>query len=424
MAKGNIFMGTLNGSVGDVTFMRRLGKQVSRARVRVISNPKSIKQRIARIVLGTVGRAYTLMNVITNHSFGLSGKARNQARFQKVNLSWLRRVAISQLEGSEMVSNFLSSAVNPSWVPAAQYIVSEGSLRAMGVSFVENSNEFVVASTPLDSTSTYRDVINALGLQPGDQLSFMAIMPGIEGDEANHYAGPVEVARVVLLPASGNLDVQFLQGSGGVGEVADANPLNEGKVEFDLSENLFGISSMGQREVESFEILALGVIVSREVSAGKWAYSTCQLVYGPNVTNEMDINEALVQNEQAITAESDNYLDNAQEFGTGETIVPPITPGTTSLISVNAFGSGSEPIGAEITPDADGIYQIPSGTTNWFFVVNQQTSYSVTPSGVLTIQINTTSAAPNVAYGCSWAGSAGYAEVNIPQVGLLKFQRN
>lgn len=424
MAKGNIFMGTLNGSVGDVTFMRRLGKQVSRARVRVISNPKSIKQRIARIVLGTVGRAYTLMNVITNHSFGLSGKARNQARFQKVNLSWLRRVAISQLEGSDLVSNFLSSAVNPSWVPAAQYVVSEGNLRGLPLMFDEETNLFLVQTLTLDNTATYRDVINALGLQPGDQLSFMAIMPGIEGDNAVRYAGPIEVARIVLLPSSGNLDVQFLQGSGGVGEVNEPNPLNEGDIEFSLTEGAFAISSMGRTQVEGFEFLACGIIVSREVSAGKWAYSTCQLVYGPNVTNEMDINEALVQNEQAITAESDNYLDNAQEYGTGETILPPITPGTTSLISVNAFGSGSDPIGAEITPDADGIYQIPAGTTNWFFVVNQQTSYSVTPSGVLTIQINTTSAAPNVAYGCSWAGSAGYAEVNIPQVGLLKFQRN
>ena len=48
MAKGNLFLGMGRGSVGDVTFYRADGQQLSRARNRKPRNPKTNAQLIQR----------------------------------------------------------------------------------------------------------------------------------------------------------------------------------------------------------------------------------------------------------------------------------------------------------------------------------------------------------------------------------------
>ena len=42
MAKGNMLLGFSRGSVGDLTFYRRNSQQVTRARARVVKNPKTL----------------------------------------------------------------------------------------------------------------------------------------------------------------------------------------------------------------------------------------------------------------------------------------------------------------------------------------------------------------------------------------------
>lgn len=129
MAKGNLFLGMGRGSVGDVTFYRADGQQLSRARNRKPRNPKSNAQMIQRAISATIVQAYKAGSVIFDHSFeGKSVPAGSQRAFLSTNMRKLRAQVLSELETP--ANDASSSVVSPRAVypvPNA-YRISEGSL--------------------------------------------------------------------------------------------------------------------------------------------------------------------------------------------------------------------------------------------------------------------------------------------------------
>lgn len=129
MAKGNLFLGMGRGSVGDVTFYRADGQQLSRARNRKPRNPKSNAQLIQRAISATIVQAYKAGSVIFDHSFeGKSVPAGSQRAFLSTNMRKLRAQVLSELETP--ANDASSSVVSPRAVypvPNA-YRISEGSL--------------------------------------------------------------------------------------------------------------------------------------------------------------------------------------------------------------------------------------------------------------------------------------------------------
>lgn len=129
MAKGNLFLGMGRGSVGDVTFYRADGQQLSRARNRKPRNPKSNAQLIQRAISATIVQAYKAGSIIFDHSFeGKSVPAGSQRAFLSTNMRKLRAVVLSEMETPR--SDASSSVVSPRAVypvPNA-YRISEGSL--------------------------------------------------------------------------------------------------------------------------------------------------------------------------------------------------------------------------------------------------------------------------------------------------------
>lgn len=129
MAKGNLFLGLGRGSVGDVTFYRADGQQLSRARNRKPRNPKSNAQMIQRAISATVVQAYKAGSIIFDHSFeGKSVPAGSQRAFLSTNMRKLRSVILSEMETP--AADASSSVVSPRAVypvPNA-YRISEGSL--------------------------------------------------------------------------------------------------------------------------------------------------------------------------------------------------------------------------------------------------------------------------------------------------------
>lgn len=91
MGKGNMFLGQVRGSVGDVTFSVSRGQQISRVRRRQIGNPRSTGQQIQRMIFASVSWAYQLLKLIANHSFeGVTYGGPSQAKFFSLNLNQLR----------------------------------------------------------------------------------------------------------------------------------------------------------------------------------------------------------------------------------------------------------------------------------------------------------------------------------------------
>lgn len=91
MAKGNLFLGMAHGSIGDTTFYRQNGQQISRVRNRVIANPQTEAQQLQRAIASTVGQAYKAGKAIFDHSFeGKKVPSGSANEFRSVNMRQLR----------------------------------------------------------------------------------------------------------------------------------------------------------------------------------------------------------------------------------------------------------------------------------------------------------------------------------------------
>lgn len=90
MATYNIFLGSGVRSVGDVTLMRRGGKQVARLRLRTIKNPRTEAQAKQRNFVAPVMRFYGALRTALKGSYqGLNTDASYNA-FQRVNIALAR----------------------------------------------------------------------------------------------------------------------------------------------------------------------------------------------------------------------------------------------------------------------------------------------------------------------------------------------
>lgn len=80
MAKGNIILGYLRGSIGDITFFRAKGQQLSRARNRAPANPRTVAQMDQRSKMACAVKFYT--QVGTNFfKYAFEGKKDNESYF-------------------------------------------------------------------------------------------------------------------------------------------------------------------------------------------------------------------------------------------------------------------------------------------------------------------------------------------------------
>lgn len=80
MAKGNIILGYLRGSIGDITFFRAKGQQLSRARNRAPANPRTVAQMDQRAKMACAVKFYS--QVGTNFfKYAFEGKKDKESYF-------------------------------------------------------------------------------------------------------------------------------------------------------------------------------------------------------------------------------------------------------------------------------------------------------------------------------------------------------
>lgn len=171
MAKGNLFLGMASGSIGDVTMYRSNGQQISRARNRKPSNPRSDAQLYQRAILATISRVYQLGHAIFDHSFqGRRRGAENQRRFQRLNLNALR----AQLAADAAAGTSLARVGAPgvSAPTANRYIISEGTYQ--NTLLIPAANGDVRFPQP-DENETVSQYAARVGLVDGDIYTIVAI---------------------------------------------------------------------------------------------------------------------------------------------------------------------------------------------------------------------------------------------------------
>lgn len=300
MGKDNLFLGFGRGKLGDIVFSRTNGEQVFRTRNRSPKNPRTILQLSQRVIMKTVSLGYSMLQDICNHSFqGLQEGTPNQSRFARLNVAKIRAQITAEhpdWQEEDLLNSALTNFNYKSMSLAVwrAFQVSEGTLPNQHVVF-DNSVfqlQFPVAQTGLTAaTLTYQQVVDGLGLERGDQLTFLLLSIDDREDlELEHSVfNSFLYARVILEPDDGDMSSLFF-GDGGA--INKPNGRNEGNLTLTFTPaastapdyftpSVEGISSDAGK-INS--LAAVAVIASRQ-SGGIWQRSTQSLVLRPTTSS-------------------------------------------------------------------------------------------------------------------------------------------
>lgn len=359
MSKGNMLLGHARGKVGDLVFSRVNGQQVTRARAAVVKNPQTEAQMIQRILLNTIIQAYSRMSEICDHSFeGVQTGQKSMSAFMRKNLNQLRTFLASERESGHLFDEIYSfSPLGSNQFAMNEYIIATGTLPAVTTS-VDASLGGIVAITASGAGLTYADVINGLGLQRGDQLTFIIQEAWSDGRAAFKFA------RVILDPrdADGNelsLDTLFLTGTA----INQPNSKNE------TEEITFNYTNSQLRfYFEQGTSFGAAVIVSRQRTDGTWLRSNTSIVLEDAMPYSLINNYTLQECLDAAAAGSldlvnARYLNNARRLASGDVSGSAGSPELYVIPIGHAIPSASE-YSSLSKVKLVGVYQGTEGTNN------------------------------------------------------------
>lgn len=309
-----MLLGFARGSVGDLTFYRRNAQQITRARSRVVKNPKTLAQQMQRAIMRTAVGAYGVIKSICDHSFeGVAYGADSYAKFLKLNLDMLRGLAAA---GGENTKSFLPSGFNG--LVAMPWVLSKGSISWNGAQSVSFSGDLTFNLGELTAQSidqiTYKMFADVLGAKEGDQVTLVVFKKRSDIDESSCLE-PI-ISRIILSPSTGDFEgIMFNE----FGEIVTANSLNENtdvfKFAYQTGHLLCKIPSTQQ---SPFVAVGAAIICSRRAADGSWLRSPSVMTVN---TTEQDGGYTLRQASMVVSSEivtpSDWYLNNAKE-GSGE----------------------------------------------------------------------------------------------------------
>ncbi|MBQ5712873.1 MAG: hypothetical protein IIV77_00045 [Bacteroidaceae bacterium] len=311
MAKSGFWLNGAKGKMAGTTIYQSNGSTVMRVINRSIKNPRTKAQLIQRIITKTVAKQYSAMKEICDHSFeGVKPGADTMARFRSVNNNILReRIAAAQKAGNgfDEIYNFIPLK-STKFIPANVQL-SEGSLPQVELSSVTDSVAFSIGNS-----NTYEGVLNHLGLERGDQLTFVTVELDTNGNYVFGYA------RVILDPreADGSaapLSTAFI---GQNNNVVKPSFRNEGSFHELVFNQENGFVSFNMKNDTT---TAGAVIVSRKVN-NEWLRSKAMLVTdtGNLEDDNISLQEALdlaIQGSEIYT-DSERFLNNAGVGGPQE----------------------------------------------------------------------------------------------------------
>ena len=164
------------GSIGDVTFYRADGQQLSRVRNRRPKNPKTEAQLYQRAIMATVVKAYQAGKAIFDHSFeGFSVGAQCQRQFMSLNAKMLRQLVATDINTPIATNSQRARVVAPGTsVPVANpFILSRGSYQQNLFTFDSARIEFKLPEAT--SEETVAQYAARVGLIAGDIYTFVVL---------------------------------------------------------------------------------------------------------------------------------------------------------------------------------------------------------------------------------------------------------
>ena len=288
-------------------------------------NPKTDQQLMQRVIMNTIAQAYGKLKDICDHSFeGIKKGRETMAYFISQNVQFCRdRVSHILAQGLDLYECYSFVPLGAKGYVNNQYQIAMGSLPRITVEYYldePNAVDYYRINKPFENT--YRSIIEQLGLQRGDQLTFcMMCNPYPYGTRPDNYWGISEFhyARIILDPTNedgtqASLDTPFLvlNAETNLYDVNKPSVRNEGQIVLKLGED--GLRFEYRTD---YSMHAAGVIVSRQASDDKWLRSTTYMAY--NDSEEYSLGECIDRAKSGkvfnIYTPNSQYLNNAGEGG-------------------------------------------------------------------------------------------------------------
>ena len=226
--KSRFLKGSTGKLAGTTLYKGANGETIQREVVSP-SNPKTQAQNIQRIVMSTVGAAYSVMKAICDHSFeGTKKGQETMSLFMSENIQKCR-AAIEEMQSQGVaflnMYSFVPVGMKHAFAPN-QYLVAMGSLPRVNTTWIADAESNILYPTiaALANKTTYGDIINMLNLKRGDQLTFCTVKQGATIQESQF-----NYARVILDPTDPEtflpltLDTAFLDENGYVNKPSVRN---------------------------------------------------------------------------------------------------------------------------------------------------------------------------------------------------------
>ena len=328
MSKVGFWLKGSTGKLAGTTLYKGANGETIQREIVSPSNPKTVGQNVQRIVMSTVGAAYAMMKAICDHSFeGVKKGQETMSLFMSENIQKCRAAI------EEMQSQGVSFLNMYSFVPvgmkhafaANQYLVAMGSLPRVVTTYVEDAESHILYPTiaALANKTTYGDVISALNLKRGDQLTFCCVKQANSIQESQF-----NFARVILDPTDPttflplSLDTAFLDADG---KVNMPSVRNEGSFNFAAVASGLRYWYEDLYTTEEDTVAAFCIVSRKE--GDTWKRSTTYIAYPGETTNAYSMQQCLdmIGNgaQHQIYTGSDQYLNNAgQGSGSGSNTNP------------------------------------------------------------------------------------------------------
>ena len=320
MSKVGFWLKGSTGKLAGTTLYKGANGETIQREIVSPSNPKTVGQNIQRVVMSTVGAAYSLMKAICDHSFeGTKKGQETMSLFMSENIQKCR-AAIEEMQSQGVaflnMYSFVPVGMKHAFAPN-QYLVAMGSLPRVNSTWIADAESNILYPTVavLANKTTYGDIISTLNLKRGDQLTFCTVKQGASIQESQF-----NYARVILDPTDPEtflplpLDTAFLDANNNVNK---PSVRNEGKFKFLL--NASGLRFWYEDVYTTEEdAIAAFVIVSRK-EGETWKRSTTYMSYPGETANAYSMQQCLdlLANgaQHNIYASADQYLNNAGEGG-------------------------------------------------------------------------------------------------------------
>ena len=325
MAKGNIILGRLRKSVGDLTFRRVDGEQIVSAKAKTVKNPKSLNQRVQRAIFATASQLASSLYPVVNHSFEGETRTNGSLRaFRKEAIADLRQF-YSDGDGSLCLNPKNSATPQPNLI-----LVSKGRLGLLDVEYFSTGDKFRPGGPVKGMTDakaiTLAQFKNALHIdvKGGDEIAIVTMVNsrGIISAQLN---------RVVLVNNISDTDVVLnsdYTGTLGFSPMVIQADKTVSNLQTMLEQATAGQEGYGELNVtinaNFTTLVAAAVVVSHyDTERGMWTYTSSRMGVDANYFAAYDNDAAIASyGVAAATAPASEYFLDQSNAGSSIASMP------------------------------------------------------------------------------------------------------